>query len=397
MENFEEAKQFFLDGLRSLENTDYQEAEASLLKSLELIPDRVSTLTNLSAAQIKLKKYNEAKDSARKAIALDSTSSEAWLNLGIIEGKSNDSIRAIDCFNQAIALRPDYAEAWHNKGLALLDQERHAEAIVLYDQAIQIKPDYAEAYYSRGMSYRALKLLEQALDSFNFAIQHNYPDKGKIEFVLASLTGQKQPVVPPKDFVGELFDDYACKFDSHLVRALKYRAHNILYGYLKELIGNYLDVLDLGCGTGLMGELLKAHAKTLTGIDVSSKMLGEARAKNIYSQLCQSDLNDFLSSNVESYDLITATDVFVYMGDLSGIFSNAHMALKNSGHFCFTVEKLEVGEFCLNPTLRYSHSSEYCEKLAKINNFRIVIGETDVIRQENGIDVLGHYYVLSKT
>ena len=66
MNNFELAKEYFLDGCSFLEAEDFSQAEHKFIKSLELIPDRASTLINLSAAQLELKKYSEARASAKK-------------------------------------------------------------------------------------------------------------------------------------------------------------------------------------------------------------------------------------------------------------------------------------------------------------------------------------------
>ena len=464
MKNFEQAKAYFFSGLKLFEKENYKEAEVQFIKSLELFPDRASTLTNLSATQIKLKKYSEAEKSATQAISLDSRNSEPWFNLGLIEKKNNNLNRAIEYFDKAIQLKPDYAEAWANKAVSLIELERYDEALAHYDKAIQLKPDYAEAwankgvtlsrlkrygediahydqaiqlkpdyaeawankgatlydlkrydeaiahcnqaiqlkpdhanaYYSRGMSCLALEQLIPASDDLALAIKYNSDKKEKIDFILASLKGENQPSAPPKEFITELFDDYAAKFESHLVNALKYRAHDVLYRNLKEIIEDDLDILDLGCGTGLMGELLKPHAEKLTGIDISSKIIEEARAKNVYDQLYQSDLNEFLQANTANFDLVSATDVLIYMGDLSKAFLNVYKALRKGGYFCFTVEKLDAGEYFLNKTLRYSHSVEYCENLAKNNQFQIVSNETNVIREENGVDVLGLYFVLRK-
>ena len=85
MNNFELAREYFLEGCTFFDAEDFSEAEYKFIKSLQLIPDRVSTLTNLSAAQLKLKKYSEAKKNIEKAISIDSGNSEAYLNLGLIE------------------------------------------------------------------------------------------------------------------------------------------------------------------------------------------------------------------------------------------------------------------------------------------------------------------------
>ena len=108
MNNFELAKEYFLDGCSFLEAEDFSQAEHKFIKSLELIPDRVSTLTNLSAAQLKLKKYSEARSAAQKAISVESDSSEAYLNLGLIETELKNFDAAVKFFDKALSLKPNY-------------------------------------------------------------------------------------------------------------------------------------------------------------------------------------------------------------------------------------------------------------------------------------------------
>jgi tetratricopeptide (TPR) repeat protein len=80
---FERAKELFFLGLNSFEKGEYASSEEYLFASLRKIPERVSTLTNLAAAQIRLKKYDLALENSSKAVTLDASNSEAWLNLGL--------------------------------------------------------------------------------------------------------------------------------------------------------------------------------------------------------------------------------------------------------------------------------------------------------------------------
>ena len=146
MNNFELAKQYFLEGLLFLEEEKFSQAEFKLKQSLELIPDRVSTLTNLSAVQVKLKKYLDAKINAEKAIFLEADNSQAHLNLGLIETELKNLASALHYFERARSLKPDYHEAWSNKGSTLHELKRYEEAIVHYDQALSLKPDINWAF-----------------------------------------------------------------------------------------------------------------------------------------------------------------------------------------------------------------------------------------------------------
>ena len=152
MNNFELAKEYFLDGCAFFEAEDFSQAEHRFIKSLELIPDRASTLTNLSAAQLKLKKYSEARATAEKAISVESDNSEAYLNLGLIEKDLKNFESAVKFFDKALSLKPDYAEGWSNKGNTLNELKRYDEAITHYDKALSLKPDYYEASWNKSLS-----------------------------------------------------------------------------------------------------------------------------------------------------------------------------------------------------------------------------------------------------
>lgn len=170
MNNFELAKKYFLDGCFFLDAEDFSQAEYKFKKSLELIPDRVSTLTNLSAAQFKLRKYPEAKATAKKAILLDGANSEVYLNLGLIEKELKSLESAINCFDKALNLKPDYAEAWSNKGNTLHELKYFDEAIVHFNKALSLKPNYAEANSNKGNALRELHHYEEAITHYDKAL-----------------------------------------------------------------------------------------------------------------------------------------------------------------------------------------------------------------------------------
>jgi predicted O-linked N-acetylglucosamine transferase (SPINDLY family) len=176
MNNFELAKEYFLDGCGFLEAEDFSQAEHKFIKSLELIPDRVSTLTNLSAAQLKLKKYSEARVAAQKAISVESDNSEAYLNLGLIELDLKNFESAIKFFDKALSLKPDYAEAYSNKGATLNELKRYDEAIAHYDKAISLKPDYHKAWSNKGTTLDCLKRHSESVKCYQKAIELNIKD-----------------------------------------------------------------------------------------------------------------------------------------------------------------------------------------------------------------------------
>lgn len=307
-------------------------------------------------------------------------------------------LQALADFDRALALRRDFAVAAHNRGRALRDLGRVYEAIDCQTQAIGLQPTLASALAHRAACRSDIGEGEAALQDYQAAIALDPSQAGwqlayamllgdlgrfeharaayrgagangatpeEVEFLLAAADGSPPPPVPPASYIATLFDAYAPRFERHLTRRLKYRAPQLLADALLPLLpaGSHA-MADLGCGTGLMGALLRPHASRLDGVDVSVNMLERARARNIYDTLHVGDLTEFLQARAATYDALVAADVFVYIGDLRPAFDAARLALRSGGLLAFTVEALDEGDYVLQPTRRYAHSRRYVESLA---------------------------------
>ena len=81
-----------------------------------------------------------------------------------------------------------------------------------------------------------------------------------------------------------------------------------------------LDILDIGCGTGGAGAWLKDYARSLTGIDLSENMIAVARKKMLYQDLYVQPFNEYLQTSKKTFDLVVASDVLSYVGELKSTF-----------------------------------------------------------------------------
>ena len=154
-------------------------------------------------------------------------------------------------------------------------------AIKNYNRAIDIKPDYADAYFTLGNTLRAQGNLKEAVNAYEEGLLIE-PDNQSMKHIIASLTGKKTEKAP-REYVENLFDDYAIKFEITLVNDLKYKTPKLIRNILLKLNDNQAlgSVLDLGCGTGLLGPEIKNNCSKLQGIDLSNKMLTLAKRKNV--------------------------------------------------------------------------------------------------------------------
>ena len=207
------------------------------------------------------------------------------------------------------------------------------------------------------------------------------------------------------------FDRFADTFEGTLVSRLKYEAPQILAGLIQDFCASTTDkwdVLDLGCGTGLVASAIHPFTRQLVGVDLSAKMLTKARERNLYQRLEHSDLFSMMKDEPSlSYDVIVAADVFVYIGKLDGIVQEGARLLRRGGVFAFCVEAMESlsvfgssttndREYVLNTTGRYAHSSTYLHKLARTHGFVISSLACNRIRFEVSKPVDGHYAIFRR-
>ena len=301
---------------------------------------------------------------------------------------------AIEAYNKALAIKPDYAEAYNNMGDALQEQGKLEEAIEAYNKALAIKPDYADAYYNMGIALKEQGKLEEAIEAYNKALAI-MPDYASAQHMVSSLTG-KTTTSTPKQYVESLFDGYAKKFEQSLVENLEYKIPKMLTDIVvKENGGGSLgSVLDLGCGTGLMGVEIKDYCSNLEGIDLSEKMLGLADAKKVYDKLIHTDILHYLADTDLCFDYFIATDVLVYVGDLTELFRLIKSRNKRKGKLVFSTEHTELDGFQLEKTGRYSHSKTYIEELCA--KFKYTISHFSMVnlRKDKGQFLTGGLYIL---
>ena len=372
----------------------HDDALAAYERTLTLTPEVAEAWLGRGNALGTLKRFNEALTAYERALTLRPDFPEAWLGRGnaLCDLKRHDD--ALAAFDRALALDPKLATAWLGRGNVFYDRKRFVDALAAYHQAVALDPGMAGAWVGRGDALRILKRAPEAIAAYRQALALG-ADADTIRFYLAGLGEEPSPATSPARFVTNLFDMYADNFEHDLVENLKYHSPDVLADTIKQYApSNTLDTLDLGCGTGLMGNLLRPISRTLTGVDLSTNMLEKARQRQIYDQLVCCDLIQFLQTQDQLFDLAVATDVFIYVGDLSPVFPAVRGSLREGGLFCFSVEATDEADFVLRSTLRYAHSIGYLEKLAEQHRFAVEIIEPQVIRRGDEADIDGYHVVM---
>jgi len=422
----------FDEALKSHQAGKLQKAKKLYQKVLKIDPDCNDALHMLGLIAHQSGDNDVAIRLYRKAIANNRNSPELFTNFGNALQAAGQTEEAITAFGEAIVINPNFALAHNNLGNALSIGGKKDEAIASLKKAIALVPNYAQAYFNLGNLLYETGKLDEAISSFRqaIAIEPNFTkamnnlakllmdkgdnveaaslfervleldkNNGMAQHLLAALQG-RTTATAPESYVAGLFNGAAGSFDRHLVEVLEYKVPQ----YLKTAVStaldednNSLDILDLGCGTGLCGPLFRQQAKKLVGVDLAPRMLEQAAELGVYDQLITGDISSVLRKSKSAYDVVLAADVFIYVGELEQVFEAVERALKPGGLFAFSVESgIDSDGYSLLATGRYAHSVSYIKTVAAATGLREANIDAKVLRIDRGTPINGHIFVLKR-
>ncbi len=345
----------------------------------ELNPFNIAALIGLADVSSQKKDFNQAEELYKRAIELDKTNFAAHQNYAEMLFKQNRKLEALEEYRQAVILNPKSAELNNNLGVVLRDCQDYEQAMGLFINALVLEPLLEAAavnavetliLWHRKDADTALKIAE------NWYRQ--MPENIFAKHIYCCLKGEKSEA--DISYNQRLFESFADNYEL-VMSSVGYTAPLAVGRIAGSVKGT---VVDLGCGTGLVGQVVKSPENHLTGVDISEKMLLKAKEKGVYDELICQDIISFLNEN-NKFDWAIAADVLGYLGNLEAFFAAAK-GIK----LIFTTEAAENDDdFYLQPNGRYQHSSKYIEKLLKLNGYSDIFQEHLVLRQENGCDVFG--------
>jgi predicted TPR repeat methyltransferase len=408
------------------------EAERLYLQIHRLLPDNINVLANLGIVCRDLGKLDEAEAYCRQTLAATPGDPAQHLNLGAILEAGNDLAGAKAAYETALELAPSHPKILNNLGKLLHQQGFLTRGLELIEEAVRLQPNYPLALNNLGVIYSErgdLALAGECLEKsvhldpdntnslYNLAglynAQNNFPKAQTLlnrlltiepehraaRHMLAALSGLTPPSAPWQ-YVEEIFDKYAHRFDVHLEKALGYTAPSELAKMVGETLPASLPfaaALDLGCGTGLSGASFRKITKRLVGVDVSGKMLAKARDKSLYDRLEQDEILGFLQRDDEDYNLFIVADVLIYLGDPQPLFAALAARTKENGIVACSIEETqEVEGYVLLPSGRYAHNPHSLIACANVAGFTVLVHQPHNIRKENGKWLEGALYLFKK-
>ena len=249
-------------------------------------PKDCESLQALGKIHLQSGQFERAQYFLGEAARFDPSSVDAWRLRGaaLMQLKRHDA--ALGCFERALVLKPDFIEALVNRAVALFGMKRPDEALAGYDRVLALDPENAVAWTNRGNVFQALKRLDEAVACYDraLAIQPDLDTAQQNRF-FAQLELRQVSRIAGRA-LRETFDEVSPQFDELMVNQLQYRGHLQVRTMAERVMMRLappLTILDLGCGTGLVGEAFKdlAVGGRLDGIDIAPRMIEAARARDL--------------------------------------------------------------------------------------------------------------------
>ncbi|MBN07565.1 MAG: hypothetical protein CMM45_07020 [Rhodospirillaceae bacterium] len=364
----------------------------------------IPQLIERARARLDVEDFEAARSDYEAVLARDKDMTEALIGQGDSCFGLGEYDMSEHAYRAALKAAPSDPDALFGLAAVLRVTEYYEEAVSLYERGFDAEPERTEAYWELAYSREMSGDKEGAEIAYRSCLAQ-HPDHGMASHLLAAMTGATT-IRAPKNYVRDLFDDYAETFDKDLVSDLNYVVpqliENAVSAYLatcpRSTAPPFARVLDLGCGTGLVAEAIRPLTAHITGVDLSSKMLEIAMSENRIEESIVSDMIDFLqpSNNDDKFDLIVCGDALVYLGALEDVFNGVSHQLVDGGIFCFTVEDLIEGDFALKPTGRYAHNKEYVTNLLIGSQQTVLHKSTIVPRHDSNREIRGRLFMSQK-
>jgi len=288
--------------------------------------------------------------------------------------------------------------AWVGLGIALRFTGEFDLALEALDRALRLAPGNVDVWFALANLHRARGEPPEASRAYRKVLDLD-PSHEEATYFLAVVTSEETPDCIPATLVCDLFDSYAPHYEEHLLCHLDYRLPPLLSEAVRQFAGRnpaFSLVMDLGCGTGLCGALLRDMAARLVGVDLSPRMVERARERGIYDELLVEELSHAMRSRDNTIDLAVAGDVVTYLGDLSIFLAAGKSGLREGGLLVFNVESTSgKAPYVLLKGGRFAHRRSYVEDLAAKFGLRVESCEQIVPRKEDGQPILGRLFLLT--
>lgn len=257
------------------------------------------------------------------------------------------------------------------------------DAVFRFKFAIKLEPTMVAAYYNLGCCYLQMQKRSEAYNAFVQVLKMK-PDHTDARYMLSGLAPNSMPAnqlpkTMPKAMVTSFFTQLADEYDA-LADASQYQGARLTAEACRPFLTatKDLQLVDLGCGTGLVARPWRGLCREMLGVDYTPAMVKQAQQARagdvpVFNHVLQDDINTLAPGTFMpgASDVVLCVDTTQFLGDLTPLMNTAVSALKPGGLFVLSIDPYAAPHgFGVNPdTGRFGHTVEYVRRLAQQHRF----------------------------
>ncbi len=166
-----------------------------------------------------------------------------------------------------------------------------------------------------------------------------------------------------KETIREFFNNFAPRWDNEPVADIE-----IINTILDNAnICENIDVLDIGCGTGVMFPYyIQRNVESITAVDLSPEMVKIAKSKFPQADVICGDAENITFD--KQFDVIMIYNAFPHFPEPQKLVENLSKVLKSGGRICIAhgMSKKELDEIHMKSAGRVSNILPECDELAEM-------------------------------
>ena len=369
-----------LAGELHLQNKHPESAKVYFCEALQINPKSVSALINLANSE---PDAGAAEKMYKQALDIAPHDFDAHLNYAVLLHNRNRLNEALEEYRKAVVINPDSSEVSHNLGILQRQMGDFSQALGLFFNSFSLKPDSSQYALDIAETLTIMHRTQpqQAAQTAQRWLEQ-YPDNIFAQRINAAFNNQSTDT--DSRYSQELFDVFASTYEQTM-SDIKYHLPHEMSQFIGDISGT---IVDLGCGTGLLGEQIKTPHNYLIGVDISAQMLCQAKAKNIYDKLEQADIIEYCD-HLPPASFVTAADVLGYIGNPEKLFRKIY-----PHSFAFSVA---IDDKCRSHTLlpngRYIYNKQYIHDTLSQCRYHNISSKDCILRTENGENVTGTIFL----
>ncbi|MGB5232635.1 MAG: tetratricopeptide repeat protein [Desulfoprunum sp.] len=375
----------------------YAEAEAQYSRLLDYFPGSAALHYNIGLLLYAQEKFEASLEHYLRAMDDAGDDPDLLYNLGLCLQKCGRTGNAALVYEELTRLVPDDVDGLYSLAGCHRELHEYDRAAEVLGRLLVLEPDHQAATGSLAYLLHLQGKLDEACACY-LRLLELHPGHQTARHMVAALRGERLGTAAD-EYVRTVFNGYADGFDDSLVQGLGYRVPEGLrrgVGLLAGADRTFAHLLDLGCGTGLVGAAFADICRCLTGVDLAEAMIIRTRSKQLYQHLLVDGIIPFLGATDGRYDLVTLADVLIYLGDPEPMLAAVHRKTTDDALLCFSIETAETPTYRLQSTGRFAHCPDFIGRLAAGTGWTVRHREVVQLRREGDDWIGGMLFFLDK-